>query len=295
MPSSDVLVSVCLPVRNGASSIERVVRSVLAQDHRNLELVISDNASVDGTEDLCRKLARDDDRIVYIRQAENIGLLNNFQAAMQRSRGKFFRWVGDDDWLAPNCLSRCLEAFESDARLILVTMGVEFIGTDGISRTAEYTSRTLASDDPIERLGEILRLLNESYLLIDPLYALMRRAAVESIPRRNMFREDQVFAVKLALAGPWGHVGEILGRRGWRAENRTQQARRLGVPVWTARVANTFQGLETLRWINNANLDVDQRRRARAALHQWYIRRQLLTMAGRGRRLARLIRFAPGP
>jgi glycosyltransferase involved in cell wall biosynthesis len=82
--SSDVLISVCLPVRNGASRLESVVRSVLTQDHENLELVISDNASVDATEELCRDLAAEDKRIVYVRQPENIGLLNNFQAAMRR-------------------------------------------------------------------------------------------------------------------------------------------------------------------------------------------------------------------
>jgi glycosyltransferase involved in cell wall biosynthesis len=291
MRSSDVLISVCLPVRNGASRLESVVRSVLAQDHDNLELVISDNASVDATEELCRHLAAEDKRIVYVRQPENIGLLNNFQAAMRRSRGEFFRWVGDDDWLAPNCLSRCREMFDTDDRLILVTMGVEFIDSDGVSRTAEYSGRALASDDPIVRLNELLRLLNESYLLIDPLYGLMRRRAVEPIPRRNMLREDEIFAAKLALAGPWGHVNEVLGRRAWRGESRTDLARRLDVPVWTARAATTLQGLETLRWINNAKLDAKQRRQARAAVYQWYIRRELITMARRGRRIARLAHF----
>jgi glycosyltransferase involved in cell wall biosynthesis len=289
--SSDVLISVCLPVRNGASRLESVVRSVLTQDHENLELVISDNASVDATEELCRDLAAEDKRIVYVRQPENIGLLNNFQAAMRRSRGEFFRWVGDDDWIAPNCLSRCLEVFGADDRLILVTTGVEFIGNDGVARTAEYLRSELASNDPIERLNELLRLLNESYLLIDPLYGLMRRRVVAPIPRRNMLREDQIFSAKLALAGPWGHVNEVLGRRGWRDEKRTELARRLGVPTWTARAASTLQGLETLRWMSNANLDVRQRRQARVAVYQWYVRRQLISMVGRGRRIARLAHF----
>lgn len=292
MPSSDVLISVCLPVRNGASRLESVVRSIFAQDHDNLELIISDNASTDGTEYLCRKLAAEDKRIVYVRQPENIGLLNNFQAAMRRSRGDFFRWVGDDDWLAPNCLSRCLEIFKADDRLILVTMGVEFVGNDGASRTAEYSSRALASDDPIERFSELLRLLNESYLLIDPLYGLMRRRPIEPIPRRNMLREDQIFAAKLAIAGPWGHANEVLGRRGWRDENRTALARRLDVPVWTARAATTLQGLEILRSINNTDLDMSQQRQARAAVYQWYVRRQMVTMASRVRRIAGLAQLS---
>ncbi|HTM83327.1 MAG TPA: glycosyltransferase family 2 protein [Mycobacterium sp.] len=284
MSSSDVLISVCLPVRNGASSLRTVVESVLAQDHANLELVISDNASTDGTEELCRELAKRDARVVYVRQPQNIGLLNNFQSAMRHAHGTFFRWVGDDDWLAPNCLSRCLEVFESDPRLIVVTMAVEFAGDDGVSWTADYRGRALSSDDPIQRFTEILRLLNASW--IDPLYALMRRDAIAPLPRRNMLREDQIFATKMALAGPWGHVRDVLGRRGWRTETRSGLARRLGVPAWTARAATTLQGIETLRWIGNTSLDRDQRRRARAAVYRWYVRRQQLTIVRRGRRVA---------
>ena len=105
MDDTKTLVSVGLPVRNGAERIEHVVRSVLDQDHENLELVICDNASTDDTEELCRELANQDSRIVYHRNPVNIGLLNNFIRVMQLSSGTFFRWVGDDDWLAPNCVA----------------------------------------------------------------------------------------------------------------------------------------------------------------------------------------------
>ena len=74
MRRSDALVSVGLPVRNGADRIGEVVRSVLAQDHPHIELVICDNASTDHTEDVCRDLVRADSRVVYHRHQDNIGL-----------------------------------------------------------------------------------------------------------------------------------------------------------------------------------------------------------------------------
>jgi hypothetical protein len=287
MPSTDLPLSVCLPTRNGAARLEGVVRSIREQDHTDFELIISDNASTDGTEELCRELAKADERIVYLRQPENIGLLNNFQAAMRHARGTFLRWVGDDDWLAPHCLSSCLAEFTADERLVLVTMAVEFVADDGVTETGGYQVGPLASGDPLERLNVMLRLLNSSYLTIDPLFGLMRRETVTPIPRRNMLREDQIFAVKLALAGPWGHVPEVLGRRGWRDETRKELARRLGVPGWTARAATTLQFMETLRWMNSADLDPQQRRRAKAAVYRWYAGRQRLTVASKSRGLAR--------
>ena len=70
-------------------------------------------------------------------------------------------------------------------------------------------------DDPADRVVEMLRMLNASYLQLDPLYAMMRRDSVIQIPRRNMLREDQIFAVSLALAGPWAHLPQVLARRTW--------------------------------------------------------------------------------
>ncbi|MGW4662727.1 glycosyltransferase family 2 protein [Streptosporangium sandarakinum] len=300
------LVSVGLPVRNGAARLEGVVRSVLAQDHPDIELVICDNASTDGTEEICRELARADDRIVYHRQPENVGLLNNFISAGRLARGEFLRWVGDDDRLEPGCVSRSLRAFAEDERLILVTTQVAYTDPDGTTRTGVYEGTGLRSGDPVERFAEMLRLLNESHLLIDPLYGLMRRSAVIGIPRRNMLREDEVFAAKLALAGPWGHVPEVLAHRNWKHERMGTIARRLDVPVWQARFSSTLQYRELLRWLDRSGLTDDRLRRARAAARRMYVRRQCVVAARRGRKLARMAanlvtsgrvagRPAPGP
>jgi glycosyltransferase involved in cell wall biosynthesis len=290
MNSSDVLVSVGLPVRNGADRIEDVVQSVLAQDHTNIELVISDNASTDDTEDVCRDLARADGRIVYHRHPHNIGLTNNFISITHIAKGAYLRWIGDDDWLAPDFVSTTLECFAEDDRRVIVTTQVAYTGPDGVTRSdSSYNGTRMASPDPVERLSEITRLLNESYLLVDPLYALVHRERVAGIPRRNMLREDEVFATKLALAGPWGHVPTILAGRNIRGFDRmTKVAKRLGVPRWQGHVATTLECREILRWINQCSLTNDQKRQAQAAVGQMYLRRQAKTFVHRSRKLGRM-------
>ncbi|MEV0623169.1 glycosyltransferase family 2 protein [Nonomuraea sp. NPDC050404] len=289
--SDPELVSIALPVRNGAGRLEPVVRSVLAQDHEHLELVISDNASTDATEELCRDLAAGDRRIVYHRHPRNVGLLNNFMHAARISHGAFVRWIGDDDRLEPACLSRALAAFAADERLILVTTQVAYTGPDGVTRTAAYDGTGLGSDQAMVRFREWLRLLNESPLLMDPLYGLLRRAPATEIPRRNMLREDETFAAKLALAGPWGHVPEVLAHRNTRVERIANVARRLDVPTWQSHLSNTLQLRELLRWVGDAELAPVQRRRARAALVRMYARRQRRTVAHRGRKLWSMLRL----
>jgi hypothetical protein len=290
MRYANTLVSVGLPVRNGADRIERVVKSVVDQDHENLELVISDNASTDDTEELCRGLAAQDSRIVYHRNPVNAGLLNNFIGAMRLATGTFFRWVGDDDWLAPNCLSRSLAAYEADDRLILVTSQMEYIDPDGLTQTAEYDGTALGSDDPVTRFTEMLRLLNESHLLIDPLYGLFRREIAVRIERRNMLGEDQVFAAKLALAGPWGHAPEVLTHRNRRIERPSIVARNLDVPSWHAHFATVLQCNELLRWLDKCDLDEQRRRRTRSAVARMYMRRQRIVVARRSRKLLSIAR-----
>lgn len=287
------LISVGLPVYNAAERVPDVVASVLGQDHTELELVISDNASTDDTEDVCRELAAKDDRIVYYRQPTNLGILNNFRTAMRVATGTYFRWIGDDDRLEPSCLSTLRRPFEDDPRLVLVTGQIAYEDATGARQTAAYTGSGpgsgLGSDDPVDRFVEMLRLLNESHLQIDPLYGLMRRDVVAALPRRNMLREDEVFATKLALAGPWAHVNQVLSARKRSNQRIGNMARRLGVPAWQSHFANTLECQEMLRWLRTLDLTGDQRVRARAAVYRMYLRRQERTVVHRSRKLVHLV------
>jgi len=278
-------VSVCLPVRNGEQTLETVIRAILAQDHERLEFIISDNASTDGTEAICRKWAAADKRIVYHRQDRDIGILANFVHTMQAARGAFFRWIGDDDWIAPNYISSCLEEFATDRRLLVVTTEILYTRPDGSTFVQPYSGDRMRSNDPILRVVEFCSLLMGE-MLIDPLYGIMRRDQVSQIERRNMIREDQVFATRLALAGPWGHVSATLARRKLRRGSVRILANRLGVPFWQAYVAETLQCGEMLRVIDAHSFSPLDRRRARLAIARLYARRQYLTALNRTRKLA---------
>ncbi len=293
MSAADTLVSIGLPVRNGAERLEEVVSSVLAQDHDPIELVISDNASTDRTEELCRDIAARDKRVVYHRQPQNIGLLNNFIFAMRAARGTFFRWIGDTDRISANYVSRCLDVFAEDRRLILVTTQIRYIGPDGDARTYPYVGTALRSADPVDRFCGFLDSFDDGFAL-DPMYAVMRRNAVMPIPRRNMIIEDEVFATKLAMAGPWGHVPEILAeRRQNRPVRLAVTARRLDVPTWQAYFSTTLQCREMLRLIRQTDLAPSQRQRARLAVARMYVGRHYRRLTHRSRRLFHMLAPAP--
>lgn len=266
------LVSIALPVFNGADSVESVIESVLAQTHTRLELLISDNASTDKTQEICTAYARRDPRIRYHRHATNVGIVKNFVGVAQRARGEYLRWIGDDDWLEPEYLSRALRVFAEDERRVVVTTQMVYVGADG-TRTLDtsYDPAPLSSEDPVERLGELLRLLTSDFARLDPLYGLIRRD-LAALPRRNMLREDQIFAGLLALAGPWGHVAEPLARRNRHEASASAMATLLGVPRWQRHVRVLLHCRELSRLVNSSPLDRGQRLRAHAEIVRFYAR-----------------------
>lgn len=102
------LVSICVPTYNRADYLRGSLRTICAQRYRPLEILISDNASTDETEEICRRLASSDDRIRYVRQAGNIGLYGNHNFCIQESRGTFLCLLHDDDRHAPEMIHRCV-------------------------------------------------------------------------------------------------------------------------------------------------------------------------------------------
>lgn len=96
---SNPKISIGMPVYNGSIYIEEAINSVLNQTFKDFELIISDNASIDDTENICNKYLALDSRIHYIRQDKNIGGINNFKFVLDNSSGKYFMWLAADDAL----------------------------------------------------------------------------------------------------------------------------------------------------------------------------------------------------
>src|SRR5215469_6919606 len=109
---SNPKVSIGMPVYNGANYLRSSVPSLLAQDYEDFELLISDNASTDETESICRELAESDGRIRYFRNERNVGAAQNYNKVFRLASGTFFKWAAHDDECHPTMLRRCVEVLE---------------------------------------------------------------------------------------------------------------------------------------------------------------------------------------
>ena len=119
-----------LLVYNGERYLGQTIDSLLSQTYGDFELLVSDNASTDGTEDICRSYAAQDRRISYVRQRENVGAMGNFNYLASRATTDYFKWCAADDLIAPSFLATCIEFLESQPNFVLCQSSTRTIGFD---------------------------------------------------------------------------------------------------------------------------------------------------------------------
>ena len=219
------LVSIGLPVYNGALFVEEAVASLLAQTFTDFELIIVDNASTDGTDMKCLRLAKQDDRIRFVRNASNIGAAANFNKAFYLSTGTYFKWAAADDVCLPAFLERCVDILETDPKAVLAFPDPRFINDDGsdlpysgeheafIDRNGKkwYWRTTdrhrLSAYKPIERFDQILL----GTYVCQEIFGLIRRDALEGTPLiADYYGSDKVLLAELSLKGRLRRVPETL-------------------------------------------------------------------------------------
>ncbi|VBB05519.1 s-adenosyl-l-methionine-dependent methyltransferase [Lucifera butyrica] len=125
------LISVGIPVYNGAQHIGMALDALLEQKHTNLEIIISDNQSTDETLEICRKYAAKDNRIKVFQNKENIGAVKNFNRVFQLAQGEYFMWHSHDDALDPQYLQKCLLSLQDHPEAVLCSSDVMYIDGNG--------------------------------------------------------------------------------------------------------------------------------------------------------------------
>ena len=113
-------ISVLIPTFNRANYLAQTIESVLSQDHPDLEVIISDNASTDGTRELVQRYLKDP-RVHYKRNERNLGLVANHKKALEYSTGGYFLVMSDDDYFVDPCyLSKASRLIKDHPDLVMV-------------------------------------------------------------------------------------------------------------------------------------------------------------------------------
>lgn len=109
MGTSSPLVSIIIPVYNTRHTLKRAVQSVIRQTYKNWELILIDDASTDGSAELCDRCAEKEGRIRVIHQPKNQGVEVARYTAIQAVRGEYVMFCDSDDWMTHDIVEHCVD------------------------------------------------------------------------------------------------------------------------------------------------------------------------------------------
>ena len=193
--SNSPLVCIGVPVYNGGAKIVVALDSILAQTYSNIQVLISDNASTDGTRGICERICAEDPRVHYVRQPVNLGPSANFEAVLDLAEGDYFMWLGHDDWLSERYIEECVRTLNENSDVSLAC-GQAIYYQDG-DELFRGTLVQLDQEHPHERVVAYYSMVadNGTY------YGVMRREQLVKVRMHNVMGGDWLVIASMAFLG----------------------------------------------------------------------------------------------
>jgi glycosyltransferase involved in cell wall biosynthesis len=228
-------VSIGLPVYNAVNYLDECISALLAQSFTDFQIIISDNASTDGTEKLCHEWCRRDERIRYVRQPVNRGSIWNHNQVFLLSQGEYFKWMGHDDLYASDWLEKCVQLLDKQPDVVWChtqTLHIDFQGTvvpahedpaipPGKSAHSllftggELPPVTRADSDPCKRFHAVI--LGTTWCA--DAYGLIRSSVLKQTHLfPTCYGPEKVLMAELALFGRYSEIPEVLSYKRFHAE-----------------------------------------------------------------------------
>jgi glycosyltransferase involved in cell wall biosynthesis len=272
-------VSIGLPVYNGENYLAEALDALLGQSYEDFELIISDNASTDGTADICQDYRKQDSRVRYIRQLRNIGLSPNHNFVIGQARGELFKMASHDDLYARDFLKRCIGALDERPQVVLAHSREAMIDISGnVTKLLQYS---VAVDSP--RVPERFRsMLCDGW--DDYTYGVMRTEALRRThPHGSHHFADRTINTELGLYGPFYQVPDVLYFRRDHPERTSPYTVRSRCAYLDPRRANRLRHPAVRLYaeyiwgyvaaIQGAPLSLAERRECYRSLAQWLLSR----------------------
>lgn len=199
-------VSIGMAVFNGENYLADALDSLLAQTYSDFELIISDNASTDGTQEICQTYAARDHRIRYFRNKTNLGGAKNFNRIFELSSGEYFKWAAHDDLCAPGFLERCVEVLDQDSSVVLCYSRTREIDEHG-KVLQNYFEPNIGLLKPSKRFYQCVCVSHPQVSV----FGVIRKSTLKKTRLfGNYLESDRVLLGELTLLGRFYQIPEYL-------------------------------------------------------------------------------------
>lgn len=207
MSGRSARVSIGIPAYNAERFIRETLDSIVGQSFGGLEIIISDNASTDGTADICREYAAKDSRIRYVRNARNVGAARNFNRVVELATAEYFKLANADDVCAADLVSKCVAVLDQNPEVVLCYGQTVLIDADGRALRMYEDGLDLRQPGARKRFGLAMSRTG----LVNVLQGVLRTQALRRTGLLGSYvGSDVVLVAELALHGQFYELRERL-------------------------------------------------------------------------------------
>ena len=200
-------VSICMPVYNAEKYLVFALDSVLAQTYADFELLISDNASDDSTQEICNAYCKRDSRIRYYRHKANKGPNWNFNFVAQLAKGHLMTWFAHDDILELDYVGVLANYMLRNPETVLVTSDFQIIDETGSELRVEEIEQLREDIAWKDRQIEFFK--NPNLNVYYCIYGMMKTDACQSI--MNAVKEPRIATgSEFPILARFAVIGEIV-------------------------------------------------------------------------------------
>jgi glycosyltransferase involved in cell wall biosynthesis len=275
-----------MPVFNGEKYLRESIESILNQTYQDFELIISDNASNDRTQEICQKYAAQDNRISYYRNPKNLGAPKNYNRVFELSSGEYFKWAAYDDVLAPEFLRKCINVLDNDPSIVLCHSKSGKIDQDG--KLLDYYNKGMLkridSPKPHERFRDLINMLYTTCPIFGVFHANL---LAKTFLHRSYIGADRNLLAEVGLMGRIYQIPECLFF--WREHpasyttlfyrsNRITTLNRLQMELswWSSKNSTNYPHwkncIEYFRSVNKVSLKWSEKLLCYAQIFRWFMR-----------------------
>lgn len=205
------LVSVICLCYNHKDYVEIALNSVVNQTYSNIEIVIADDCSFDGSQEVIKKWQTKNPATTFIINSKNLGNTKTFNKALKLAKGEYIIDFATDDVLLPNCIEKQIETFKKTKlqNLGVVYANIDLVDENGKIRSTYYTE----NENP--ESGDIYKMVIGRTTMICSIASMIKRNVFETIGfyDENLAYEDLDFWVRASREFEFEYIPEILAQK----------------------------------------------------------------------------------
>jgi glycosyltransferase involved in cell wall biosynthesis len=190
-------VSIGIPFYNEEAYLTAALNSAVTQHYKNIEIIVADNCSTDGSANIAREFAKADPRILLHRHQVNKGPAYNFRFVLEQANSKYFVWLGGHDIFLPNYISDAVQLLEANPAVVLAYPRSREIGPQGDVLSEIDTDYDTSGMSYSEGLLKICRNFHNGYVI----HGVFRTEVLKKLPFEKVVASDLLMVMVASLNG----------------------------------------------------------------------------------------------